>query len=207
MTTFNYSSGNPANLTGGATANMIDISGPFADLKTYLDGDGSPGTLLAPYRTITEATINLVTTTTIGAGTYVPSTDGVASKSASSNGLPIVFVLDPADHAVSGLTTNFRLKASMITNPTAPAANFTLGLYPISSVGGGTSTIQITVGTVVSGSTVARNTPAGSSKFDDETADFTIGSSGTYALGVATSATLAANSATLITVRLEVHNT
>lgn len=39
MTTFSYSSGNPANLVGGATASMADISGPFADLVAFLNGN------------------------------------------------------------------------------------------------------------------------------------------------------------------------
>lgn len=39
MTTFSYSSGDPTNLTGGATADMSDISGPFSDLSTFLNGN------------------------------------------------------------------------------------------------------------------------------------------------------------------------
>lgn len=39
MTTFSYTSGNPANLVGGATASMADISGPFADLLTFVNGN------------------------------------------------------------------------------------------------------------------------------------------------------------------------
>lgn len=37
MSGFDYTSGNPANLTGGHSASMADIQGPFTDLKTYLN--------------------------------------------------------------------------------------------------------------------------------------------------------------------------
>jgi hypothetical protein len=38
MTAFNYTTGNPSNLTGGAGASMNDIAGPFTDLRTFLNG-------------------------------------------------------------------------------------------------------------------------------------------------------------------------
>jgi hypothetical protein len=38
MTTFSYTTGNPSNLTAGATANMNDIQGPFTDLRTFVNG-------------------------------------------------------------------------------------------------------------------------------------------------------------------------
>lgn len=34
---FDYTSGNPNNLVGGASASMADIQGPFTDLKTFLN--------------------------------------------------------------------------------------------------------------------------------------------------------------------------
>jgi len=36
MTAFAYTTGDPANLTGGASANMADIKGPFDDLEVFL---------------------------------------------------------------------------------------------------------------------------------------------------------------------------
>lgn len=47
MTTFAYSSGNPANLTSGANASMADIKGPLDDLKTYLNGANLDSTNIA----------------------------------------------------------------------------------------------------------------------------------------------------------------
>ena len=39
MGTFSYTSGNPANLVGGHAASMSDISGPFSDIATFLNGN------------------------------------------------------------------------------------------------------------------------------------------------------------------------
>jgi hypothetical protein len=39
VTTFAYSSGDPTNLTGGGSADMSDISGPFDDIKNFLNGN------------------------------------------------------------------------------------------------------------------------------------------------------------------------
>lgn len=38
MTVFNYTSGDPNNLTASSSASMADIQGPFVDLKTFLNG-------------------------------------------------------------------------------------------------------------------------------------------------------------------------
>lgn len=41
MTTFAYTSGDPGNLVGGSPASMSDISGPFDDIETFLNGNVS----------------------------------------------------------------------------------------------------------------------------------------------------------------------
>jgi Concanavalin A-like lectin/glucanases superfamily len=41
--TFSYTSGNPANLVGGAPASMNDIQGPFNDIAAYLNALPAPG--------------------------------------------------------------------------------------------------------------------------------------------------------------------
>lgn len=38
MTNFAYTTGNPNNLTAGASASMNDIQGPFTDLRTFING-------------------------------------------------------------------------------------------------------------------------------------------------------------------------
>lgn len=40
-----YTTGNPSNLTAGATASMTDISGPFTDIKTWADAKFSTSDL------------------------------------------------------------------------------------------------------------------------------------------------------------------
>jgi hypothetical protein len=47
MTSFSYTTGNPSNLTGGTTASMNDISGPFTDVRTFLNGGNIDSTNLA----------------------------------------------------------------------------------------------------------------------------------------------------------------
>lgn len=39
MSLLSYTTGNPNNLTGGATASMNDIQGPFTDVKTWANGN------------------------------------------------------------------------------------------------------------------------------------------------------------------------
>jgi hypothetical protein len=38
LTTFAFTTGNPSNLTAGATASMNDIQGPLVDLRTFVNG-------------------------------------------------------------------------------------------------------------------------------------------------------------------------
>lgn len=47
MSLFNYTTGNPTNLTGGAGASMTDIQGPLVDLRTFLNGGNIDATNLA----------------------------------------------------------------------------------------------------------------------------------------------------------------
>lgn len=215
MTTFSYSSGNPSNLTGGHSASMSDIAGPLTDIPTFLNGNidatnlatsAKPVTLRGPYQTISESAIAIGTA--MAGGTYYGVGSGaVAVASASAGTAPIILALTTSDYTVTGLTTQYRVKVSTITGTTAPGVNFTFGLYPVTATSGNTgSTIAVTLGTVVAGSTVVRTAPAATSQFLDASADFTIGSSGTYALGVLTSGLSATNSYTLANMRLEYHH-
>lgn len=212
MTTFDYSSGNPANLTGGATANMVDISGPFADLKVFLNGDGAGATLLGAYRTLQIASLRFTDTFAITAATYWSSStltstsDNIdGSGSAHGGGAPVVIPLTSTDYAVSGLTAKLRVRLVTLTNGTAPAANFTAGLYPVSSTAGVADSLGMTLGTVVSGSTIARAAPAANSALLSNGADFTFPSTGIYALAIALSGAVATNSLTHALVYLDLH--
>lgn len=119
---------------------------------------------------------------------------------------PPIFYFDDADYTVAGKTQKLRLRAQIATNATKPAIKFTVGLYPVTSAGG-TNQLSLTLGTVVSGSTVEFNEPAASTVTSGVTSDFTIPSDGAYMLGYVTSATLTTNNYSLINAQLQTRST
>lgn len=106
---------------------------------------------------------------------------------------PPFFYFAKADYEVANKTQKLRLRAQVAANATKPALKFTYGLYPV-TVAGGADQATMTLGTVVSGSTLEFNEPTASTVTSKETADFTIPADGAYMLGVVTSATLTNNS-------------
>lgn len=152
-------------------------------LNGDIDGANAPA-LFSHYRVIAQCDKLYVTPAT--AGVYIGSVDGIVSPKdgATSNARPQLIPIVAADHAVTGLTTKIRLRCNLITCAVAPGINFTYGLYPISSIGGGVGTFTFTLGTVVSGTTVTRSTPAANSTFTDTTSDISLPSDGVYLFGV-----------------------
>lgn len=215
MTTFGYSSGDPTNLVGGGPAALTDISGPFQDLKDFVNGNidttnlsasAKPVTLLGAYRNIAEAS-GAATSESSGTklfGTLSGDDPGLISSAANAKFVQMI-PFNPDDYAVTGLTTKLRLSALIATNATAPASDFTFGLYPV-TVAGGNSVIAATAGTVVSGSTVAIEAPAASTATRGAGSDFSAPSAGTYGLGVVLSDAQAANSIASIIVQLQLHH-
>lgn len=213
MSTFSYSSGNPANLTGGSTANMNDIQGPFTDLRTFLNGNNidaaaniAHGVFIA-YRTVAQ--VGWALTAGTGAGTSITKADGscVLNGNPSVGPYVIVIPIDGAAWATTGLTAKLRVRAVTTTNATAPTGNFTFGLHAVTAMAGAALEQRVTInGTAVSGSTVTRSAPALGSTFDDASADFDVPTTGRYCLCVVNSATLAANSQTTGFVALELHH-
>jgi hypothetical protein len=108
-----------------------------------------------------------------------------------------------ADYEVGGKTQKLRLRAQIAVNATKPTLKFTLGLYPISSVAGSENNIAVTLGTVVSGSTVEFNEPAASTLTQGNSGDFTIPADGAYVIGLVTSAELTAKSAIVVNGQLQ----
>lgn len=145
-----------------------------------------------------------------GRSAYVPSgqvaatlilanADGTQSVAAAAAGsVPAItaFYLDPADLTANTRSNKYRVRAACHVNAVAPAANFTVGLYPVATWGGasGADPIIATLGAVVAGSTIAFNAPAASSAGQGNSGDFTAPAAGWYALAVVVSATTAANS-------------
>jgi hypothetical protein len=136
----------------------------------------------------------------IGSGTAI---SGLASNS-RSDGLPLIY-FDDADYTVASKTIKLRLRAQVTANATAPACNFTFGLYPI-TVAGGADAITFTAGTVVSSSTVAISTPSASTVTSGVNSDFTAPADGAYAVGVVLSTTQANNSIVQLSAQLQVRN-
>lgn len=113
-----------------------------------------------------------------------------------------VFYINPARYPT---TAKLSVAASLLINNVAPTGNFTFGLYPVSAPSSAIpSALDITAGTVVSGSTAAINTPAANSLNHQESSEFAVPTAGFYTLGVVTTSTIASNSRAESRVRLEV---
>lgn len=155
-----------------------------------------------------------------GAGTFIlaPVVPGTGHDSMQKSGanlfsteegnvfsMPPFIYFDDADYVISGKTLKMRLRAQVAVNATKAAIKFTFGLYPI-TVAGGSDILTMTLGSVVSSSTVEINEPAASTVSQGNSGDFTIPSDGAYALGVVTSATLTNLSAALVSAQLQVRN-
>lgn len=128
-------------------------------------------------------------------GTIMSSENGVVSP------VPYTY-FDDADYTVAGKTQKLRVRAQVGVNGTKPTIKFTIGLYPV-TIGGAADFVGITLGTVVSGSTVEINEPAASGFAQGNSGDFTVPADGAYAFGVVTSGTLTNNSAVLISAQLQ----
>lgn len=119
--------------------------------------------------------------------------------------LPDTTYLDAADYTVAGKTTKLRVRAQVNPNATKPAIKFTFGLYPL-TITGIADALQGTLGTVISGSTVAINEPAASTLVQGNSGDFEVPATGTYMLGVVTSGTLTNNSAVFCSAQLQMRH-
>lgn len=229
MTTFSFSTGNPTNLTGGATASMTDISGSLTDLKTFLNAAtitdtnvqaaGLTDTSLASPANVVWRTVAAGaggSSSIIGQITTTPawfSAGGSTNASgASANNSPQGLWTPPpaGDINVAGKTTRLRLRVVYLVNATAPGITITWGLYPVTPSGGGASTVALTLGTVIAGSTAAVVTPAigASGTVTGASFDLSAVSVGTnYVLGVVGSGTQAASSHVSTAATLEMRHT
>lgn len=179
-------------------------------IKSAVEGLNS---FAGTYRTLLSSSQTL--RIDIGAFTYlVANTSGVPvvsgeniSTAGEAKGFAVpYFYFDDADYLVSGLTQKLRIRAQMMVNATKPTIKFTVGLYPI-TVAGAADVLSVTLGTVVSGSTVEINEPAASTITSGTGSDFTIPSDGAYMLGVVTSGTLTNNSAVYLSAQLQTRST
>lgn len=139
-------------------------------------------------------------------GTLVASGGEISTSVGEVKAVPPFFYFDDADYTVASKTQKLRIRAQVAANATKPTIKFTFGLYPVSAAGGA-GILTMTLGTVVSGSTVEINEPAASTVTSGTGSDFTIPSDGAYCLGVVTSGTMTTNSSALMSAQLQTHST
>jgi len=122
--------------------------------------------------------------------------------------LAMVYIADADFPDVREEPSKLRIRAQLCTNDVAPGGNFTMGLYPVTrpAASGGAGICIMTLGTVVSGSTVAFTAPAADSILSGVGTDFALPADGFYAIGVVTSATMPASSHVHINAQLQHHN-
>ena len=176
--------------------------------KHIKDGTVSDTDLASPnnsaYKHILDDNTFVIAGTVVG--TYLFAATGLLSAAEAAAGITMPY-LDPADYAVAGKTTKYRLRAQVYTNAVAPTATFVVGLFPISAVAGAEGKVKPTVGTITEGSQVTFTTPAKETRSQGNSGDFTAPAAGHFALGVTTStATTAAKSDEIICVQLQVRN-
>jgi hypothetical protein len=148
-----------------------------------------------------------------GASTYIlPAGGTTAANSIMESGVDLerdagVFYLSAADYALTGWTTQLRLRATLLANSTAPGVTIKVGLYPVSGNTGGNDKNNVTVGTVVSGSEATFSSVSPDSpNVATSPAAFSFPLDGFYVIGVNTNGTLANNSLVDITADLQVRN-
>ncbi len=216
MSQFTYTTGSPLDLAAGKAIEFADLSNSFADVKTFLTGANLDATNLAasvfsPYQTVQTQSARIAHSETGSAGTYFVDNDSSGTQvrltlsGTATNSTPVLVPLLAPSFAITGLTTRLRLGVSLGVNATAPACNFTFGLYQILGTSSSGAAFVTTLGSVVPGSTITRNTPSASTVYRDVGSDFAFPSGGAYVFGAELSAGTAANSFCSVTFTLQVH--
>lgn len=159
---------------------------------------------LVGYRNIQQVTGGATGLGSVSTSKTIFGVDGVLMTGGAVARAPVIFYLDDADYLETGGTLKLRLRAQLLCNATAPAITVTFGLYPITAAAGGSGVLSETIGTVVSGSTVAFATPSASSANQGNSGDFTAPADGYYAIGVVGSGTQASNSYLGLAAQLQV---
>jgi hypothetical protein len=174
-------------VNGIDAANITDGSITTAEI---LDGTISDTDLASPNNSVYR--LAHAQTSGIGgavAGTYSSTSAGAYAISGATtvqnNPIPLFYFL-PADFTVASKTTYFRVRMVVTVGSTSPSTVvFTAGLYPVTVSAG-----NYTLGTVVTGSTVASSGLTTNNNFKFDTSDFAasaLSSGSSYALGVVVS--------------------
>lgn len=121
--------------------------------------------------------------------------------------LNIVY-LDPAEYPEDdkGRKAKLRIRATFHTNAVAPGGNYTIGLHPVTrpASGGGAGLLIQNIGAAVAGSTAIRNAPPANNSSMPASGLFDLPPAGFYAIGVVTTAAVAANALVHISAALQI---
>jgi len=196
MPAFAYTTGNPNNLVANQNASMADIQGPFTDLRTFLNGGTMDETnvpnlaaAFTTYKRLQRASA-IVTGTASTSTVYVlmmgnAITNGTLSGGANPVGVyDSLLYLDPAEYAANSRVTKLNLRVAAVPNTSAPGTTFTTSLYPIATYAGASQPLPATVGTLISGSSVAIASPGASTLVTATSGDFNMPAAGAYLIGV-----------------------
>ncbi len=117
-------------------------------------------------------------------------------------GIAILFYFAKADYEVAGKTQKLRMRAQQITSEAGPGTTLTVGMYPVTAVGAG----LLTLGSVITGSTVAFASTAAKTLAQGNSGDFAIPSDGYYIFGVTNSGKTATSSQQTLSFQLQTHS-
>ena len=194
---------------GLGTMFINDTSGIGTKLKNDTSGLGTKiNANQANYQTLAQAQGYMIAGQAVGTYWFGMQDSAASSSGGSSRYSPVIIPWYTADHpTLNGAVATLRVDAICCVNATAPTATFTVGLYPVTKGAGAAGLSIWSLGSVVSGSTVAFTTPSASSITRAVSSAITIPSDGMYVLGVTTtSATIATSSLVNITAYLEERN-
>lgn len=161
---------------------------------------GPAPSALGTYRTLRDRGGVLAAASTAVARVLLPD---LINTPASSAGARAVFYLDPAGLAVAARQTRLRVRAQVLANATAPAADFTVALYVASATGGAGGVVNVTLGAEVAGSAATITSPAANSMTAAASTDFAAPVAGFYALVVTPSAQTAASADVVVRAELQ----
>lgn len=170
---------------------------------TWVDDQPASGSVPSAYRLVRSAwqRLDALAMSTLGLA------ENTTASFAGASGGKTVFYFDPADFAISGLTTKLNVVLTALANDTASTSTFTASLVPISAPAGAAATVSVTAGSDTAGSTAAIAEPLANSTNMAESGDFTAPTAGYYAIKLVISGNnMAASSAVSARVDLLVRN-
>lgn len=162
----------------------------------------------APYRTIVDASGSHTAAQAAGTYGFGQGQALLATGVGALYPLDIIYI-DSADYPNIGtLAAKLRIRCNLAVNDVAPTGNFVVGLHPISrpATSGGVGVNIYTIGAAVTGSTLTFTTPAADALMNGVSADFALPANGFYALGMVSSAAVAASSHLDFSAALQLHH-